>query len=400
MTIVLAPDSFKESLTAKQVCTALEAGLRQSLPEANILHVPMADGGEGTVQALVDATGGSLLTAPVAGPMGGPIEATFGILGDGETAVIEMAEASGLALVPEGRRDPRRATTRGTGELVLAALDAGVRNIVLGIGGSATNDGGAGLAQALGARLLDESGHELRPGGAELAKLATIDVSGLDPRLAETTFQVACDVSNPLCGPQGASEIFGPQKGADHRCVAELDAALAHYARIIERDLGRDVATLPGAGAAGGLGAAMVAFCDATLRRGVDIVLEHSGLEQHLQHADLVITGEGRLDGQTRFGKTPKGVADLAGEYEVPVIALAGSLGDGAETLLDAGFSAVLPVVAGVGTLQQALAEAAGNLERTARNLGALLRMGAALPVPPWPVADAGGEQSGAQQAT
>ncbi|MGO4956830.1 glycerate kinase [Luteococcus sp. Sow4_B9] len=376
-TIVLAPDSFKECLTAKQVCDALDAGLRSVLPQAHIIHVPMADGGEGTVQALVDATGGRVLRAPVSGPMGGPITASFGLLGDGATAVIEMAEASGLGLVPAGRRDPRRASSRGTGELVLAALDEGVRNIVLGLGGSATNDGGAGLATALGVRFLDDAGRELPDGGAALARLAHIDVSGMDSRVAETTFQVACDVSNPLCGPDGASAVFGPQKGADHRCVAELDAALAHYARIISEDLGKDVASRPGAGAAGGLGAGMVAFFDATLRRGIDIVIEHSGLEGRLTHADLVITGEGRIDGQTRFGKTPKGVADVAGEYGVPVIAVAGSLGEGVETLQEAGFAAVLPILASVGPLEEALDKAPVNLERTARNLAVLIQLGA-----------------------
>ncbi|WP_301408735.1 glycerate kinase [Luteococcus sp.] len=234
-TIVLAPDSFKESLTAKEVCEALEAGLRQSLPDATFVHVPMADGGEGTVQSLVDATGGELRTTTVDGPLGDPVQATWGVLGDGSTAVIEMAEASGIGRVPRDRRDPRRASTRGTGQLVTAALDAGITHIVLGIGGSATNDGGAGLAQALGARLVDGEGQCLGPGGAPLAQLAGIDVSGLDPRLAEVTVEVACDVTNPLCGPQGASAVYGPQKGADDACVAELDAALAHFAQVVAR---------------------------------------------------------------------------------------------------------------------------------------------------------------------
>lgn len=380
-TIVLAPDSFKESLTAKQVCHALEAGLRQSLPDARFLHVPMADGGEGTVQSLVDATGGELRTTTVDGPLGDPVEATWGVLGDGTTAVIEMAEASGLGLVPRERRDPRRASTRGTGQLVLAALDAGLTHIVLGIGGSATNDGGAGLAQAVGARLLDDSGQDLPPGGAALARLSSIDASGLDPRLADLTVEVACDVTNPLCGPDGASAVYGPQKGADEQCVAELDEALAHFARVIRGDLGRDVAEVPGAGAAGGLGAGLLAFLPhCTLRPGIDIVVDHSHLSEKVSGADLVVTGEGRMDSQTRFGKTPKGVADVAAAAGVPVVAVTGALGDGADVLYDEGFAAILPVLSRLAPLDEVLADGAENITRTARNLGALLALGAHWP--------------------
>ncbi|MEL4503598.1 glycerate kinase [Luteococcus sp. H138] len=375
-TIVLAPDSFKESLTAKQVCEALEAGFRQTLPEATFLHVPMADGGEGTVQSLVDATGGELRTTTVDGPLGDPVDATWGVLGDGSTAVIEMAEASGLGLVARDRRDPRRASTRGTGQLLLAALDAGMRHIVLGIGGSATNDGGAGLAQALGARLLDEAGQELAPGGAALAALAGIEASGLDPRLAETVVEVACDVNNPLFGTEGASAVYGPQKGADPECVAELDAALAHYAQLVERDLGQRVADVAGAGAAGGLGAGLLAFTPhCRLRPGIDIVVEQSRLADTVQGADLVVTGEGRMDSQTRFGKTPKGVADVAAAAGVPVVAVAGCLGEGAEVLYDEGFAAIVPILGGLAPLDEVLADGAANLTRTARNIGALLTL-------------------------
>lgn len=373
--IVLAPDSFKESLTAQQVCEALERGFREVLPDATFVHVPMADGGEGTVQSLVDATGGTLRTTTVEGPLGDPVTATWGLLGDGATAVIEMAEASGIGLVPAARRDPRRASTRGTGQLVLAALDAGVRHIVLGIGGSATNDGGAGLAQVLGARLLDGQGRELPPGGAALARLDRIDASGLDVRLSETTIEVACDVTNPLCGPQGASAVFGPQKGADAACVTELDGALAHWADVISRDLGQEVAELPGAGAAGGLGGGLVAFTGARLRRGIDIVIDQSGLRAKLVGADLVVTGEGRMDAQTAMGKTPQGVARVAAAAGVPVVAVAGCLGEGFETLYDQGFAAILPVLGRVAPLDETLAEGATNLARTARNVAALLSL-------------------------
>lgn len=372
--IVLAPDSFKESLTAREACEALEAGLRQAFPGAAFTHVPMADGGEGTVRSLVDATGGRLVTTRVTGPLGDPVHAMWGVLGDGETGVIEMAEASGLELVPRDRRDPRRATTRGTGELVVAALDAGVRRLVVGLGGSATNDAGAGFAQALGVRLLDADGHDLPPGGAPLARLARIDTSAADPRLADLEVQVACDVTNPLCGPEGASAVFGPQKGADPACVAELDAALATFGERVRADLGRDVTTTPGAGAAGGLGAGLLAVTRATLRPGIDIVIDQTRLEAAVRDADLVVTGEGRIDGQTRYGKTPWGVAQVARCHGVPVVAIAGSLGDGVEDLY-AGFDAVFACVDRVAPLDEVLATAGAALARTARNVGAALAL-------------------------
>ena len=285
--IILAPDSFKESLTAQQVCVAMQAGLEQVFPAARYVHVPMADGGEGTVQSLVDATGGTVRRAWVTGPLGGSVEAAFGILGDGETAVIEMAAASGLELVPAADRDVRRATTYGTGELISVCLDQGVRRLVLGLGGSATNDGGAGMAQALGAHLLDASGRLLPLGGAALANLARIDVSGLDPRLRNCAIEVASDVTNPLCGPTGASAVYGPQKGATPTDVTELDAALEHYADIVRRDLGRSVGQVPGAGAAGGLGAGLLAFTQARISSGIDIVIRLTGLVDHVAEADL-----------------------------------------------------------------------------------------------------------------
>jgi glycerate 2-kinase len=372
--IILAPDSFKESLTAQQVCVAMQAGLEQVFPDARYVHVPMADGGEGTVQSLVDATGGTVRRAWVTGPLGEAVEAAFGILGDGETAVIEMAAASGLELVPSADRDVRRATTYGTGELISVCLDQGVRRLVLGLGGSATNDGGAGMAQALGAHLLDASGRPLPLGGAPLANLARIDVSGLDPRLRDCAIEVASDVTNPLCGPTGASAVYGPQKGATPTDVTELDAALEHYADIVRRDLGRSVGEVPGAGAAGGLGAGLLAFTQARISSGIDIVIRLTGLVDHVAEANLVLTGEGRMDGQTRFGKTPFGVASVARAAGTPVIGIAGSVGEGIEELAEY-FDAIIPVIGRVAPLSEVLAEAASNVERTCANVGRLIAL-------------------------
>ncbi len=372
--IILAPDSFKESLTAQQVCVAMQAGLEQEFPDARYVHVPMADGGEGTVQSLVDATGGTVRRAWVTGPLGDAVEAAFGILGDGETAVIEMAAASGLELVPSADRDVRRATTYGTGELISVCLDQGVRRLVLGLGGSATNDGGAGMAQALGAHLLDASGRPLPLGGAPLANLARIDVSGLDPRLRDCAIEVASDVTNPLCGPTGASVVYGPQKGATPTDVTELDAALEHYADIVRRDLGRSVGEVPGAGAAGGLGAGLLAFTQARISSGIDIVIRLTGLVDHVAEANLVLTGEGRMDGQTRFGKTPFGVASVARAAGTPVIGIAGSVGEGVEELVEY-FDAIIPVIGRVAPLSEVLAEAASNVERTCANVGRLIAL-------------------------
>jgi len=372
--IILAPDSFKESLTAQQVCVAMQAGLEQAFPDARYVHVPMADGGEGTVQSLVDATGGTVRRAWVTGPLGGEVEAAFGILGDGETAVVEMAAASGLELVPSADRDVRRATTYGTGELISVCLDLGARRLVLGIGGSATNDGGAGMAQALGAQLLDGSGRTLPLGGAALANLARIDVSGLDPRLRDCAIEVASDVTNPLTGPTGASAVYGPQKGATPADVTELDDALEHYADIVRRDLGRSVGQVPGAGAAGGLGAGLLAFTRARIDSGIDIVIRLTGLVDHIAQADLVLTGEGRMDGQTRYGKTPFGVASVARAAGTPVIGIAGSVGEGIEELAEY-FDAIIPVIGRVAPLPEVLAEAASNVERTCANVGRLIAL-------------------------
>jgi glycerate kinase len=364
MRVVLAPDKFKGSLSAPDAARAMARGVAAACPGAELDLVPMADGGEGTVEALVDATGGTFHEVHVRGPLGSSVRARFGLLGDGTTAVLEMAAASGLVLVPAEARDPRRATTYGTGEMLCAALDLGALTVILGIGGSATNDGGAGLAQALGARLLGASGDELEPGGAALARLDRIDPSGLDPRLTGTTLRVACDVANPLCGPSGASAVYGPQKGANPEDVAELDAALARFARIVRRDLGRDVADLPGAGAAGGLGAGLVAFTGGMLTPGVELVIEAVGLRRRLEGATLCLTGEGALDSSSTFGKTAVGVARLARRLGVPCLALAGMIGEGAAEVLAQGIDAYTSIAPGPGPLDAAIVEVAPRLER------------------------------------
>src|SRR6266568_3845367 len=374
MRIIIAPQSLKGSLTAAEAGQAIAEGVRTILPEADVEIVPVADGGEGTVQALVDATGGQIVQQMVTGPLGEPVEAFYGVLGDGQTAAIEMAACAGLPLVPPSRCDPRITTTYGVGELILAALDRGCRHFIIGIGGSATNDGGAGMAQALGASLLTDKGTEIARGGAALATLSRISTATLDPRLQECTFEVACDVSNPLCGPTGASAVYGPQKGATPEMVTQLDAALAHYAQVIERDLGLSVRDVPGAGAAGGLGAGLLAFLHATLRPGAQIVLEAVRLEERLANADLVITAEGQLDSQTAYGKSVGAVAALAKRYTLPVVALAGSLGENYQTVYTLGVDAVAVLPSGPMVLAYAMEHAAGLAkDATERSLRMLL---------------------------
>ncbi|MCH4249897.1 MAG: glycerate kinase [Microbacteriaceae bacterium] len=371
MRLVLAPDSFKESLTAQQAAQAMSAGVRAVLPDADLVLIPMADGGEGTVQSLVDATSGHIVTRQVRGPLGRQVEARFGMLGDGHTAIIEMAEASGLQLVPVAERNPLVTTTYGTGELIRAALEEGARSIILGIGGSATVDGGAGMAQALGYRLTDASGAELAPGGAALADLAHIDASGADPRLRALTILIASDVTNPLTGPEGSAAVFGPQKGATPEMVSQLDAALAHFARVVRTDLGREVDQATGAGAAGGLGAGLLAFTESEMRSGFDIVAEYAHLAEACQGADFVLTGEGSIDRQTLRGKTPLGVAQVAKHVapDTTVIALAGRIGPGAEELYTLGIDAIFSIVPGATTLSDALSNGAENITRTTENV-------------------------------
>ena len=323
MKIVVAPDSFKGSLTALEVSDAIEKGIREVFPEAEIIKIPMADGGDGTVECLVNATGGEILREKVIGPLGNEILAHYGILGDKKTAVIEMAAASGLTLVPENKRDPLITTTYGTGQLIKSALNQGCKKMIIGIGGSATNDGGAGMVQALGVKLLDQEEKEVSFGGGELKKINRIDIRYMDKRLSYTKILVASDVINPLCGPKGASRVYGPQKGATPEVVEELDKSLAYFAELIKRDLNKDIKDIPGAGAAGGLGASLMAFLNAELKPGIEIMIEAVKLDQAIKDADLVITGEGKIDSQTIYGKAPIGIAKIAKKYNVPVVAVA-----------------------------------------------------------------------------
>jgi glycerate kinase len=386
MKIVIAPDSFKESLTAMEVANEIEAGFREFFPDAEYRKLPVADGGEGTVQAMIDASGGRLVQLRVSGPLGAPVDAFYGLMGhDGggaPTAVIEMAAASGLELLAPAQRDPLRTTSYGTGELIRHALDAGARRFVLGVGGSATNDGGAGMLQALGVRMLDAAGAELGHGGGALRALDRIDIGGLDPRIAGAVFDVACDVSNPLVGPQGASHIFGPQKGADAAMVSQLEDNLRRYAAIVARDLGRplaEVADVPGVGAGGGIAMAMLVFLGGRLRPGSEIVTAAVGLDAAVADADLVVTGEGRIDSQSIHGKTPIGVARVAQRHGKPVIGIAGCLAPGAGVVHQHGIDAVFAAVTRPCSVEQALAEAAQNLRGAARNVAAVLSLGARL---------------------
>lgn len=380
MKVIFAPDSFKESLSAPAVAAALARGFQRVIPQLEAVLLPVADGGEGTTEALVSATGGQLFEQVVTDPLGRPITAQWGLLG-GQTepmAVIETAAASGLHLLTLDERNPCLTSTFGTGELVRAALDAGVRRFIIGLGGSATNDAGAGFLQALGAQLLDQEGQALRPGGLALSGLQQIDLSQLDPRLASCRFEVACDVNNPLTGIKGASAVFGPQKGADAQMVAALDAALSHFAKLAEPVTGRDFSLLPGAGAAGGLGAALTGFLNAELRSGIDIVLDALDFDSYLNGAQLVITGEGRIDSQTIHGKTPIGVARRAKRQGLPVVAVAGSVSADAAVVYQHGIDAVFSIMQGVATLPQALQEASSNLERTAESIARLWQISTA----------------------
>ncbi|MEK5307783.1 glycerate kinase [Bacillus sp. FSL M8-0326] len=376
MKIVIAPDSFKESLSAYETACAIERGFRSILPDAEYMKIPMADGGEGTVQSLVDATGGTIVKQVVTGPLGKPVDAFFGMLGDGQTAVIEMAAASGLHLVPPEKRNPLFTTSRGTGELMLAALDKGAKHLIIGLGGSATNDGGVGMMQGLGASFLDKAGQDLTPGGGSLNQLASIDLSRLDPRLRSIRLEVACDVDNPLTGERGASAVFGPQKGADTEMVQLLDKNLSHFAQVAKQHLHVSFGDAAGAGAAGGLGASLLGFLQADLQKGIDIVLKAVHFADVLKDADLVITGEGRIDQQTIYGKTPIGVAKAAKQYGLPVIGIAGSLSKDSAVVHDHGIDALFSIIPGVTTLTEAMHDASVYVERTARNIAAVMTFG------------------------
>lgn len=373
---VLAPDSFKESMTAKEVCEAMEIGIKRAIPDAECIHVPMADGGEGTVQSLIDATGGTLEKKEVTGPLGTKVVAGYGILGDGKTAVIEMAAASGIHFVTKETKNPLITTTYGTGELIKDCIEQGITDIILGIGGSATNDGGTGMAAALGYKFLDEDGKELKLGGGFLDRLATIDTSNVIPGLRDVHILVASDVTNPLCGEHGASRVFGPQKGATPEMVEFLDNNLRHYAQVLKDQLGIDVLNVPGAGAAGGLGAGLLAFTNATMKKGIEIVIEYTNLKEKLRHADYCFTGEGGIDFQTKFGKTPYGVAKVAKSVNpnMKVIALAGYIGKDVEVLYEEGFDAIFGIVPGAAELSTLLKQGSENVARTAESVARLLR--------------------------
>ncbi|MQQ33382.1 glycerate kinase [Pseudomonas sp. SZ57] len=375
MKIVIAPDSFKDSLSAQAVADAIASGLAEVWPHAELIKCPMADGGEGTIEALLAACNGELMSASVSGPLGAPVNAQWGWLAESRTAIIEMAMASGLQLLTLAQRDACVTSTEGTGQLISAALDAGARRVILAIGGSATNDGGSGMLSALGARFLNADDQTLAPGGLALADLARIDLSGFDPRLSDVCVEIAADVDNPLCGPNGASSVFGPQKGASPEQVMALDAALGRFADHTAQALGQDLRDSPGSGAAGGMGFAAKAYLKASFRAGVEVVADLTGLEQALIGADLVITGEGRFDAQTLRGKTPLGVARVAQRRQVPVIVLAGTLGEGYEQLYAHGIGAAFALVSGPMSLEQACRDTRRLLHERARDVARLWQM-------------------------
>ncbi len=374
MKFVLAPDSFKESMTAKEVCQAMENGIRKVLPDAKIISVPMADGGEGTMDSLIDATNGQKYAVKVTEPLGTPVTAHYGILGDQKTAIIEMAEASGLSYVPQDKRTPatiKKTTTFGTGELINAALKHDVTRVIIGLGGSITNDGGSGMAQAIGVKFFDHNDHEItqKLGGGDLKQITRIDTIDINSKIKKTKFLLASDVTNPLTGTNGASYVFGPQKGADQATAKELDENLSHYAKII----GQNIAQTPGSGAAGGLGAGLLAFTHAKIYPGVKLVANEVHLAEKIKEADYVFTGEGGTDFQTQFGKTPYGVAQIAKKYDVPVISLAGYIGKGIDHLYDKGFTAIFGILAKAENIDQALKDGPQNVERTTENVVRLI---------------------------
>lgn len=376
MKIVLAPDSYKNSLTAKQVAQSMKKGFAKVYPDAEFVNVPMADGGEGTVQSLVDARNGQMVTETVVNPLGNKTQAQYGLIDDGQVAVIEMAQASGIQFINQFTKNPYVTTTFGTGELIKSAINKGAKTIIIGIGGSATNDGGAGMAQALGAKLLDDKGEELQYGGAMLKKLDHIDSSEMLPELKDVKVIIASDVTNPLTGKNGASHVFGPQKGASPEMADFLDEALSHYADVLKRDLGKDLEQTPGAGAAGGLGAGLLAFTNSQMRSGVDIVVDYTGLKNIVQDADVVITGEGQIDFQTKFGKTPIGVAKAtkAVNPNATVIAIAGSVGEKISELYPLGIDAIFTCVPGVEDLSKAIADTDKNLQQVSENIARLIK--------------------------
>ena len=374
-TFLLAPDSFKESMTAEQACAAMQRGIVKALPDAQFIYVPMADGGEGTVDALVAARNGRKVELDVSGPfIQQKVQGYFGLIENDQTAVIEMALANGIHLIESSQRNPLLTSTLGTGEIIKAALELGVSKIIIGLGGSVTNDAGAGMAQALGVKFLDENGQAVQVGGGQLDQIQSIDLSQLDPRLKSTEIVIASDVNNPLCGENGASHVFAPQKGATSEMVEVLDQNLSHFADLVAQHIGQDFQDIAGAGAAGGLGFGLMAFAGAKIRSGVEIVIEETGLSEKIDQADYVFTGEGGIDFQTKFGKTPFGVAQVAKRFNKPVIAFAGYVGKGIEELYDEGFTAIFGIVDGACDLQTALKNGEKNLERCCVNVVKVLK--------------------------
>jgi glycerate kinase len=372
MKIIVAPDSFKGSLTALQAAIAIEKGIKRAAftykEPVEVINIPMADGGEGTVEAVISAVGGSIASTKATDPLGRRIDSFFGILPK-NTALIEMAAASGLNLIKPGERDPMRTTSYGTGQLIEAAMDAGCKNIIVGIGGSATNDGGVGMCQALGIKFLDNRGRDIDFGGGQLGKIKKIDVSGIDPRIEDITLTIASDVQNVLTGTNGASKVYGPQKGATQEMIEILDNNLKHFAEVVKSDIGVDILNIPGSGAAGGLGGALMAFFNAKSRPGIEVVMELTGFEDKIKDATLIVTGEGSTDYQTLYGKVPFGIAKVAGKYNKPVFCISGTLGYGYEDLYDVGIAALFSIVNKPMSLEEAMKRGEELLERTTRNV-------------------------------
>ncbi|MDR4986702.1 glycerate 2-kinase [Bacillus cereus] len=375
MKVVIASDSYKESLKAIEVCEAIERGFRAIFPKAEYVKIPVGDGGEGTVASLVDATGGRIISLNVTGPLKESVQAFYGMSKDNKTAFIEMAAASGLQHVPIEKRNPLITTTKGTGELILHALDQGAEHIILGLGGSATNDGGAGMLSALGVRFINGEEEVIEPSGGTLHSIAAIDFSRMDSRLTHIKIEAACDVDNPLIGIRGASFVFGSQKGATVEVQKELDENLKHYANILKRYLSFDVSKIPGAGAAGGMGAAVIAVLKGNLRRGIEIVLDYTNFDKHIEGADLIITGEGRIDEQTAYGKAPVGVAGRAKHFHIPVIAIGGSVSPNYPAVYEKGVDAVFSITSSPMTLEEAYKAAEENIEMTAKNIAAVWKL-------------------------
>ncbi|HFK1812335.1 TPA: glycerate kinase [Bacillus cereus] len=375
MKVVIASDSYKESLKAIEVCEAIERGFRAIFPNAKYVKIPIGDGGEGTVESLVDATGGRIISISVTGPLRESVQAFYGVSKDKKTAFIEMAAASGLQHVPVEKRNPLITTTKGTGELILHALNQGVEYIILGLGGSATNDGGAGMLAALGVRFINDKGEVIDPSGGTLHSIVAIDFSQMDPRLKGVKIEAACDVDNPLVGMQGASFVFGRQKGANIEMMKELDENLKHYANILKGYVSSDVSEIPGAGAAGGMGAAVISVLKGDLRRGIEIVLDYTNFDKHIEDADLIITGEGRIDEQTAYGKAPVGVAGRAKRFSVPVIAIGGSVSSDYSAVYEKGIDAVFSITTRPMTLEEAYRVAEENIEMTTKNIATVWKI-------------------------